>query len=186
MIRPEEHPLERGLKSFNFSKIQSSSITKKILRHNCLNAPRKWYKKIAKLIRPEEHPLERGLKSLNFSKIQSSSINKKILRHNCLNAPRKWYKKLPSWSDQRNIPWRGGWNRWISPKFKVRRLPKKFYGKIAWMHPGNDIKNCRADPTRGTSPGEGVEIVEFLQNSKFFDYQNIFLAHLLNCTYVII
>ena len=38
------------------------------------------------------------------------------------------------------------------------------------MHPGNDIKNCQADPTRGTSPGEGVEIVEFPQNSKFVDY----------------
>ena len=42
------------------------------------------------------------------------------------------------------------------------------------MHAGNDIKNCQADPTRGTSPGEGVEIFEFLQNSKFVDYQKKF------------
>ena len=47
------------------------------------------------------------------------------------------------------------------------------------MHPGNDIKNCQADPTTGTSPGEGVEIGEFLQNSKFVDYQKNFTARLL-------
>ena len=50
------------------------------------------------------------------------------------------------------------------------------------MQPENDIKNCQADPTRGISPGEGVEIVEFLQNSKFVDYQKTFTAQLLECT----
>ena len=50
------------------------------------------------------------------------------------------------------------------------------------MHQGNDIKNCQADPTRGTSPREGVEIVEFPQNSKFVDYQKNFTAKLLECT----
>ena len=51
-------------------------------------------------------------------------------------------------------------------KFKVLLLRKNFFSTNAWMHAGNDIKNCKAARTWGTSPKEGIKSFNFLQNSK--------------------
>ena len=52
---------------------------------------------------------------------------------------------------------------------KVRRLRKKFFGRIASMHPQNYMKNWQAAPTSGTSSKEGLKSLNFL-NSKYIDY----------------
>ena len=54
-----------------------------------------------------------------------------------------------------------GLNRQNFIIFKNRRLLKKFFCRIASMHPRNDGKNWEAAPTSGTSPKEGLKSFNF-------------------------
>ena len=77
---------------------------------------------------------------------------------------------------------RGGLRRLIIVKFKVRRLQKNFFSRMASMHPRNDIKNGQVAPTSGTFPKEGLKSFYFCKIQKSSTAKKTFSAELLRCT----
>ena len=169
------HP-EEGVQLSKFHNFQGSWIAKKFLGRIASMHPRNDIKNW-QAVPTSGTSLKEGLKSFFF--FYSKFINYiQFYSAKLLFDTHKVIKKIINPLGSPKIPLRGCLMCSIFCRILSSSIAKKFFGRIASMHPQNDIKNWQAAPTSGTSLKEGLKSFIFFY-SKFINYIQFYSAKLL-------